>query len=141
MDQSKDMLFGEVVTFTKQQLSDWSKNKAVADEKVITAEKLKFCFGSVENIVGHGNKSTACRYQRLAVGCLIEDKKSKSKKDIILKMNHFELSPLIVRIALWKVNTYLQFQVNTFSNNRDIAKCQSFSKSKKGLNSENKNAF
>ena len=30
----------------------------------------------------------------------------------------------------------LQFQVNIFSNNRDITKCQSFLKSKKGHNSE-----
>ena len=35
---------------------------------------------------------------------------------------HFELSPLIVWIALWKVNTYSKFQVNIFSNNKDITK-------------------
>ena len=28
---------------------------------------------------------------------------------------HFELSPLIVWIALWIVNTYTEFQVNIFS--------------------------
>ena len=39
---------------------------------------------------------------------------------------HFELSSLIVWIALWTVNTYSKLQVNTFSNNRDITKCQSW---------------
>ena len=45
---------------------------------------------------------------------------------------HFELSPLIVWIALWIVNTRhefpvnIQFQVNIFDNNRDITKCQLF---------------
>ena len=37
---------------------------------------------------------------------------------------HFELSASIVWIALWIVNTYSEFQVNIFSNNRDITKCQ-----------------
>ena len=32
---------------------------------------------------------------------------------------HFELAPL-VWIALWIVNTYSEFQVNIFINNRDI---------------------
>ena len=35
---------------------------------------------------------------------------------------HFELSPLIVWIALWIVNKYFEFQVNIFSNDRDITK-------------------
>ena len=39
---------------------------------------------------------------------------------------HFELSPLIVWIALWMVNTYSKFQINIFSNHRDVTKCQSF---------------
>ena len=38
---------------------------------------------------------------------------------------HFELSPLIVWIPVWIVNTYSKFQVKIFSNNRDI-KFQSF---------------
>ena len=41
------------------------------------------------------------------------------KGGIILKTKmHFELSPLILWIALWIVNTYSEFQVNIFSNNR-----------------------
>ena len=32
--------------------------------------------------------------------------------------------PLIVRIVLWIVNIYSEFQVNIFSNKRDITKCQ-----------------
>ena len=39
---------------------------------------------------------------------------------------HFELSPLIVWIALWIVNTNYEFQINIFNNNTDIAKCQRF---------------
>ena len=39
---------------------------------------------------------------------------------------HFELSPLIVWIAPWIVNRYFDFQVNIFSNHKDITKCQSF---------------
>ena len=54
-------------------------------------------------------KCTACRCQRLAVGYLIEDTKSKSKKEHNSVKMHFELSPLIVRIALWIVNIYSAF--------------------------------
>ena len=42
------------------------------------------------------------------------------------KKMHFELSLLIIWIALWIVNTYFEFQVIIFSNKRDITKCQSF---------------
>ena len=73
-------------------------------------------------------RENACVCQCSAVGHLIEDKKYfKSKKGIILKKKkHFELSSLIAWIALWIVNTYSEFQVNIFSNNRDITKCHSF---------------
>ena len=40
---------------------------------------------------------------------------------------HFELSPLIVWVALWIVNTCSEFQVNIFSIDRDITKCQNVS--------------
>ena len=57
--------------------------------------------------------------------CLTQDKKSMSKKGRILKKKmHFKLSPLIVWIALWIVLTYSKFQVNIFSKNRDMTKCQ-----------------
>ena len=39
---------------------------------------------------------------------------------------HFELSPLIVWIALWIVDKYAEFQVNISSNNGYITKCLSF---------------
>ena len=39
---------------------------------------------------------------------------------------HFELSPVIVWIAFWIVNTYFESRVNIFCNNIDITKCQSF---------------
>ena len=41
---------------------------------------------------------------------------------LILEKLHFELSLLIVWIALWIVKTYSEFQVIIFSNNRDITK-------------------
>ena len=82
------------------------------------------------------NKSTACGFQRWAVGCLIQDKKSKSKKEHTSRKNAFQTSPLIVWTALWIVNTNSEFQVNIFSNNRDITKCQKKSKSKIGHNSQ-----
>ena len=50
-------------------------------------------------------------------------KKFKLKKGHNSKEISFELSPLIVWIVLWRVNTYSEFQVNIFSNNRDIKKC------------------
>ena len=51
---------------------------------------------------------------------------SKSKKGHNSEKTkmHFELSPLIVWIALWIVNKYSEFQVNIFSNNQDITKCE-----------------
>ena len=42
------------------------------------------------------NKSTACERQRLAVGCLIEDKNSKF---------------MTLWIVLWKVNTLSSFEL------------------------------
>ena len=54
-------------------------------------------------------------------------KKSKSKKGHNSENEmHFELFSLIVWIALWIENTYSEFQVHIFSNNRDSTKCQSF---------------
>ena len=50
------------------------------------------------------NMSTTCGCQCSAVRCL----ESLNRK----------------RIALWIVNTHSEFQVNIFSNNRDITKCQ-----------------
>ena len=37
---------------------DWSKLKAFADNKVNSTEKLKFVFGSVENVVGKGENAS-----------------------------------------------------------------------------------
>ena len=65
----------------------------------------------------------------LGCGVLDGDKKSKSKKGHKpeeKKKMHFELSPLKVWIALWTVNTYLEFQVNIFSDDCGISECQSF---------------
>ena len=60
-------------------------------------------------------KSTACRCQRSDV----RSKRIKSlsgKRGIVLSKMHFELSPLIVWIALWIVIAYSKFEVNIFSN-------------------------
>ena len=70
------------------------------------------------------NKTIACGCQGSAVGCLIENKKYKSKKG----HNSEEKNILIVWIALWILNTYSEFQVNIFSNKRDITICQFFGK-------------
>ena len=71
------------------------------------------------------NNSITCSCKRSAVGCLIEDKKYN------LKTGHnsgkkifFEWSPLLVWTAVWTVNTYSEFQVNIFRNDRNITKCQ-----------------
>ena len=84
------------------------------------------------------NKSTTCRCQRLALGCLIGDKESKSKKGHSSEKKN-ELSPLIIWIALWIVNIHSQFQVNIFSNDTGITKCpKKKSKLKKGQKSGKK---
>ena len=63
------------------------------------------------------NESTACQCQLVVVGCLIEDKKSKSNKGHNSgEKKYFEVSPLIKWIALWTVNTYSKFQINIFRN-------------------------
>ena len=36
---------------------DWSRLKALADDKINVTEKLKFVFGRVENIVGKGENA------------------------------------------------------------------------------------
>ena len=36
---------------------DWSKLKVFADDKLNINEKLKFCFGKVENIMGKGENA------------------------------------------------------------------------------------
>ena len=79
-------------------------------------------------IIARRNMSAAWGCQYSAMGCLIEDKKSKSKKGYmyIYDKMHFELSSLTLWIALWIVNTYSEFQVNIFNNKREITICQSF---------------
>ena len=69
-----------------------------------------------------GKRRTRAPHAVLTLGYGVLD---SPKKGIILKM-YFELSPSIVWIVLWIVNTYSEFRVNIFSNNTDITKCQSF---------------
>ena len=38
-------------------ISDWSKLRAFADDKIDVTEKLKFVLGRVENIVGKGENA------------------------------------------------------------------------------------
>ena len=82
----------------------------------------------------HVNKSTACGCKRSDVGSLVEDKKPKSKKERNSEQkNAFELSPLIVWIALWIVNTNSEFQVNIFSNNTEILQVSKKVEVEKGI--------
>ena len=57
------------------------------------------------------------RVAMLGCECFMEDKKSESKKghNSTKKKIHFELSPLILLISLWIVNTKFDFQVNKVS--------------------------
>ena len=50
---------------------------------------------------------------------------SKSKKGHNFVKKNWRLPPLLVLAPLLIVNNYSEFQVNTFSNNGDIRKCQS----------------
>ena len=54
----------------------------------------------------------------------LENSKSKKGHNFVKKIG--ELSALLIWVPLLIVNKYSEFQVNIFSNNRDIRKCQSF---------------
>ena len=84
--------------------------------------------------------STACGCLPSAVGCLIVDKRFKSKKGHNSEKMHFELSPLIVWIAVWLVNAYSEFQVNIFLVITETLQNINVFKVKNGHDSE-KNAF
>ena len=67
---------------------------------------------------------------------------SKSKKGNNFVKKNGRLSPLLVWVPLLIGNNYSEIQVNIFSYNRDISKCQSFPqnfKSKQGHNFVKKN--
>ena len=53
-----------------------------------------------------------------------ENSKSKKGHNFVKKIGG--LPPLLVWVPLLIVHNYSEFQVNIFSNNRDIRKCQSF---------------
>ena len=53
---------------------------------------------------------------------------SESKRGITFVKKIGGLPPLLVWVPLLIVNNYSEFQVNIFSNNRDIRKCLSFCK-------------
>ena len=83
---------------------------------------MTYCIGKTRAAHAGGNA-------RLWPGCIIGDEKSRSKKGNNSggkKKMHFELSPLIIWIDLWIVNTYSKFEVNIVNNNRNITKCESF---------------
>ena len=50
------MIQPHVNSLLSNKILDWSKLKAIADDKVNVTEKLKFVLGRVENIVGKGEK-------------------------------------------------------------------------------------
>ena len=47
----------------------------------------------------------------------------------------------MVWIALWIVNTYSEFQVNIFNNNRDITRCQSLNANNNNDDNDDANAI
>ena len=51
---------------------------------------------------------------------------SKLKKGHNFVKNNWKITSPMVWVPLLIVNNYSEFQVNIFSNNRDIRKCQSF---------------
>ena len=57
---------------------------------------------------------------------LLHLENSRSKKGHNFAKKIGGLPPLLVWVPLLIVNNYFEFQVNIFSNNRDIRKCQSF---------------
>ena len=57
------------------------------------------------------------------------------------RKRQFESSPLILWIALLIVKTYSEFQVNIFSNNRDITNVKVFLNKKRAIILNEKNAF
>ena len=67
--------------------------------------------------VRNKNKSTACEPH-------LENSKSKKEHNFVKKIGR--LPPLLVWVPLLIVNNDSEFQVNIFSNYRDIRKCQSF---------------
>ena len=70
------------------------------------------------------NESTACRCKPLAVAAF---RKFYVEKGALLCQKKIGgLPPLLVWVPLLIVNNYSEFQVNIFSNYRDIRKCQSF---------------
>ena len=44
-------------SLSNDKILDWSKLKAIADDKIDVNEKLKFDMGRVENIVGKGENA------------------------------------------------------------------------------------
>ena len=54
----------------------------------------------------------------------LENSKSKKGHKFVKKIGG--IPPLLVWVSLLIVNNYSEFQVNIFSNNKDIRKCQSF---------------
>ena len=51
-------LLGELFNpLPNDKISDWSKLKALADEKINAAKELKFVLGMVENIYGKGENA------------------------------------------------------------------------------------
>ena len=59
------------------------------------------------------------------IGLHFENSKSKKGHNSVKKLEDYT-HPLLVWVPLLIVNNYSEFQVNIFSNNGDIRKCQSF---------------
>ena len=53
----KFVVWGRVISLPKNEILDWSKLQAFADNKINVTEKLQFVLGKVENIVGKGENA------------------------------------------------------------------------------------
>ena len=88
--------------------------------------KLSIGYFVLRPSVGKGHKNTSSRCQHSALGCLISGKKVKSKKGHNSENCIFNC--LLDSLNCSFNGEHSEFQVSIFSNNRDITKCQSFSK-------------
>ena len=57
LEECKISISGKGLTLPNDKILDYSKFKALADDKIIVTQKLKFGLGRVENIVGKGENA------------------------------------------------------------------------------------
>ena len=85
------------------------------------------CRIKIHLLLRQSKQEHGMRVPMLGCSCIkiLEHFKSKKGQNF-LKKKYGGLPHLLVQVPLLIVNNYSEFQVNIFSNNRDIRKCQSF---------------